>query len=92
MLLTGLGGLALFVMIFSEHPATSINLQIMVFNPLSLFFIWKVWKGRKTVWFHISLILTIAFFIGGFWQDYAEGMEIVALCLLTRYLRHYNDK
>ena len=92
MLLTGLGGLALFVMIFSEHPATSINLQIMVFNPLSLFFIWKVWKGRKTVWFHISLLLTIAFFIGGFWQDYAEGMEIVALCLLTRYLRHYNDK
>jgi hypothetical protein len=92
MLFTGLTGLVLFIMIFSEHPTTSINLQILVMNPIALFFIWPVWKGRKTIWFHISFILTIAFLIGGFWQDYAEGMEFVALCLLLRFLRHYNDK
>ena len=92
MLFTGLGGLVLFIMIFSEHPATSINLQILILNPLSLVFVWPVWKGRKTIWFRLTAYLTLAFLIGSLWQDYAEGMEIVALCLLLRYLRHYNDK
>ena len=88
MLLTGLAGVVLFVMIFSEHPTTSINLQILILNPLALFFIWPVWKRRKTRWFAISMVLTILFLIGSFWQDYAEGMEFLALCLLLRCLRH----
>ena len=92
MLLTGLAGLVLFIMIFSEHPTTSINLQILVLNPLSLFFIWPVLRGHKTIWFTLNALLTIGFFIGCFWQDYAEGMEFVALSLLTRYWRHRNDK
>lgn len=92
MLLTGLAGLVLFIMIFSEHPTTSVNLQIMILNPLSLFFIRPILKGRRTAWFTLSMLLTMAFFIGSFWQDYAEGMEFVALCLLLRYWRHYNDK
>lgn len=92
MLLTGLAGIILTVMIFSEHPATSLNLQILILNPLALLFIWKVWRKRKTVWFKLHLILTVLFLIGSFWQDYAEGMEILALCLLLRNWRHYNDK
>jgi hypothetical protein len=79
-------------MIFSEHPTTSLNLQILILNPLSLFFIWPVWKGRKTIWFTLSMVLTMAFFLGSYWQDYAEGMEFVALCLLLRYWKHHNDK
>ena len=89
---TGIVGIVLFLMIFSEHPTTSLNLQILIFNPMSLFFIWPVWKGRKTVWFTHSMVLTMAFFLGSYWQDYAEGMEFVALCLLLRYWRHHNDK
>jgi len=92
MLTTGLAGCILFVMIFSEHPTTSINLQILILNPLSLFFIPGVLKGRKSRWFTISLIMTVLFFVGALWQDYAEGMEILALCLLLRYWRHHNDK
>ena len=92
MLLTGLAGLVLFVMIFSEHPTTSINLQILILNPLSLVFIWPVIKGRRTIWFTLNMLFTMGFFVSSFWQDYAEGMEIVALCLLLRYWRHYNDK
>jgi hypothetical protein len=92
MTLSGLAGLALFIMIFSEHPTTSINLQILILNPLSLFFIWPVLKGRRTAWFTLSMLCTMAFLLGSFWQDYAEGMEIVALCLLLRYWRHYHDK
>ena len=92
MLLTGLPGLVLVLMIFSEHPTTSINLQILALNPLALCFIWQVWKGRQTKWFYISTVCLVAFLIGGFWQDYAEGMNFLALSLLIRCLEHYNDK
>jgi hypothetical protein len=92
MLLTGLPGIVLLLMIFSEHPTTSINLQILLLNPLALLFIWPVWKGRKTKWFLINAICLIAFLIGSLWQDYAEGMIFLASCLLLRCLVHYNDK
>lgn len=92
MLLTGLAGCIVFLMFFSEHPATSTNLQILILNPISLYFIPQVIRKRKTRWFQISLYLTIAFLIGGLWQDYADGMEILALCLLLRYWRHINEK
>jgi len=92
MTMTGLPGLVLFMMIFSEHPTTSLNLQILVLNPLALFFIWPVWKGRKTRWFKINAACLVVFLIGGFWQDYAEGMNFLALSLLCRSIEHYNDK
>jgi uncharacterized membrane protein YfcA len=92
MLLTGLPGIVLVLMIFSEHPTTSINLQILLLNPLALLFIWPVWKGRKTKWFTINAICLIAFLIGSLWQDYAEGTIFLASCLLLRCLVHYNDK
>lgn len=92
MLLTGLAGCILVLMIFSEHPATSINFQLLVLNPLALLFIPAVIRRKKTRWFHIMLGCIIAFFIAGFWQDYAEGMECVALCLLLRFWTHRHDK
>jgi len=88
MLLTGLPGLLLLLMFFSEHPATSTNLQILLLNPVALFFLPAVIRRRRTRWFTISLFCLVAFFIGGIWQDYAEGMEIVALSLLLRYWTH----
>ncbi len=88
MLVTGLPGLLLLLMFFSEHPATSTNLQILVLNPMALVFLPAVIRRRHTRWFTISLICLVAFFIGGIWQDYAEGMELVALSLLLRYWIH----
>ena len=88
MLLTGLAGCLLFIMLFSEHPCTSSNLQIFLLNPLPLFFIPSVFRRRKTHWWKISLCLIILFIIGGFWQSYAGGMYILALCLLTRFCSH----
>ncbi len=93
MLITGLIGSLLFIMIFSEHPTTSINLQILLLNPLSLLFIIPVVKRRPTHYWNIILVCLILFFIGCFLQDYAEGMEIVAFCLLIRFWIHKrNDK
>lgn len=85
MTMQGLMGLVLFVMIFSQHPTTSINLQILLFNPLPLFYIYNMYKRKKTHYWNLLVCMVSLFYIGGIWQDYAEGLEIVALCLLIRY-------
>lgn len=92
MLASGLTGCILLLMLFSAHPTTSTNLQVLLLCPLSLVFLPSVIRRRKTIWFRISLVLIILFFAGAFWQDYADGLEIVALCLLLRYWIHRNDK
>lgn len=45
MLLTGACGLILFAMIFSQHPTVSLNLQILLLNPLNFFMLYSVTKG-----------------------------------------------
>ncbi len=88
MLLTGIAGCLLFVMLFSEHPTTSTNLQILLLNPISLAFIPSVLLHKRTIYWKILLTCLILFFAGWFIQDYAEGMEILACCLLTRFISH----
>ena len=84
MLMQGLAGCVLFVMIFSQHPTTSLNLQLLLFNPLLLFFIPSVLKGKTQRWRLVLLCMVALFAIGRIFQVYAEGMMIVALCLLLR--------
>ena len=86
MVLQGLAGCVLFVMLFSQHPTTSTNLQILLLNPISLFYIPTVIRRRTTRWCKILLIMATLFMIGGIFQHYAEGMWTVALCLLLRVL------
>ena len=93
MLPCGLAGCILFLMLFSQHPTTSTNLQLLLLNPLPLFYIPAVLKRKKTRYWHVALVLTLLFFVGAFWQSYAEGMLILALCLLLRIVSHLrNDK
>ena len=47
LVLTGLPGLILFTMIFSQHPTVQINFQILILNPLNLIFAWKTVKRMK---------------------------------------------
>lgn len=86
MLLQGLAGCVLFVMLFSQHPTTSTNLQILLLNPIPLFFIPAVIRRRPTRWWKVLLAMATLFLLGGIFQHYAEGMMIVALCLLLRVL------
>ena len=86
MLLQGLAGCVLFVMLFSQHPTTSTNLQILLLNPLPLFFIPAVIRRRPTRWWKILPAMAVLFLLGSIFQHYAEGMMIVALCLLLRVL------
>ena len=86
-LMQGLAGCVLFAMLFSQHPTTSINLQILLINPVALGFIPSVIRKKNNIWPKVQTIMLVLFFIGSFFQHYAEGMLIVALCLLLRVIR-----
>ena len=88
MLLTGLAGCVLFVMLFSQHPATTLNLQLLLVNPLHLFFLPAILRRRPTRNWTLLLAMACLFLIGGLFQHYAEGMVFLALCLLVRWWIH----
>ena len=88
MVVTGTLGIVLFLMLFSQHPTVSLNLQLLLFNPLPWFFLWPVLKGRKTRYWTITVILVVLFFIGAIFQSYAEGLWCLALCLLLQSYIH----
>lgn len=86
----GMCGLILLAMVFSQHPTVSLNLQILLLNPLSVAAIIpatrNLRKGRTSLWIKAWTICIILFLIGGLFQSYAEGMYFVALSLLIRYI------
>lgn len=89
LLATGLPGLVLLAMVFSQHPTVQVNFQMLILNPLNLFFVWQVAKKARKGRFHWyynawGFLLVLSLFMQ-IWQDYAEGMVILALSLLTRY-------
>ena len=86
-LMQGLAGCVLFVMLFSQHPTTSTNLQILLLNPLALGFIPAVIRKKNKTWPKIQIAMVILFLLGSLFQHYAEGMMFVALCLLLRVIR-----
>jgi hypothetical protein len=89
LLVCGLVGMVLLAMIFSQHPTVSLNLQILFFCPFTLLYIYNSCressKKRFLKWLKVWCALMILFFIGGLFQDYAEGIRFLALSLLFRY-------
>lgn len=72
-------GLLLTCMIFSQHPAVSLNFQILVFNPL-LF--WLAWPKCQVRWrWEIILGCVLLFLVLGLVQSYAEGVILLGLAL-----------
>ena len=90
MIVTGSIGIVLFLMLFSQHPTVSLNLQFILFNPLPWFFLWPVLRHRKTRYWLITAILCVLFFLGALLQSYAEGLWSLALCLLLQCIVHTN--
>ena len=88
MTLDGLMGIILFMMLFSEHPATSTNLQVLLFNPIPLFYVVRVTKStlkkRHEAFWKYAAAVIVLFLVGGFFQRYAEGVYVLALSLLIR--------
>ena len=85
---TGLAGCVLFVMLFSQHPATSTNLQLLLVNPVHLFFLPAVLLRRKTRYWMLLLLMLALLVVGAFIQSYAVLTPFLALSLLLRYLIH----
>lgn len=88
MTLYGAMGIIIFMMFFSQHPTTSTNLQVLLFNPLPLFFVYRasrraINKRREPFWSYAAVAVAL-FFIGGFFQHYAEGTYVLASSLLVR--------
>ena len=92
MLLTSAIGIVLTLMLFSQHPTVSLNLQIILFNPLPLFYLWPVIRHRKTRYWQITAILAVLFLIGMIFQHYAEGIYVLALCLLLQSYANWKLK
>ena len=65
----------------------STNLQILLLNPIALGFIPAVIRKKNKTWPKIQIAMIVLFLIGSIFQHYAEGMLIVALCLLLRVIR-----
>lgn len=91
-LVSGVAGLLLFLMIFSKHPTVQVNLQILILNPLSLFFTWPAIRayrrGNYHLWWRwIYPVCFLIFLVGSFAQDYTEGMYFIALALVSRCIR-----
>jgi hypothetical protein len=84
MIATGTIGIVLTLMLFSQHPTVSLNLQIILCNPLPWLFLWPVVRGKQTRYWKITAILAVLFLIGSFFQTYAEGIHALALCLLMQ--------
>lgn len=89
LLASGLAGLILFVMLFSEHPTTSTNLQILILCPLNLYWATYIIKNRRNerklrkAWIFLSIMLCIGL-SGRLVQVYAEGIPLLALSLLLK--------
>lgn len=93
MLLCGLSGIVLTLMLFSQHPTVRLNLQLLLLNPLPLFFIWPMLKGKCRWQYVMWIVLICLFFIGVFFQHYAEGTMLVASSLLIRNIKRlYSEK
>ena len=88
MLPSGVIGILLFLMLFSQHPTVRINLQFLFFNPIHLIFLYPVIKGRPTRYWRVIAILCLLFLMGALFQSYAEGIWNLALCLLLQSILH----
>ena len=90
MTLSGLAGLLVLTLFFSEHPTTSTNLLILILNPVPLFFIPRMIKRSRChkkdsffLWSMIPIVLMLIAAATGI-QDFPKAMDILALCLLLR--------
>lgn len=87
LLLTGIPGLILFCMIFSQHPTVSLNLQILIYNPLAIVFFWPIvkhFRKNEHCWQVTVLILCAAIgaVFGKSLQHYSMGTQELALSLI----------
>lgn len=82
----GVVGFLLTAMIFSQHPTVSLNLQLLVFNPICIVMgvqcIKKQHKPSRLLQNIYEVMLFLSILADLFIQDFAEGVGGLALLLL----------
>ncbi len=104
MTMCGLAGILIVVLFCSQHPTTSTNLLVLIFNPLPLFFIPKMIKSTRNknkdnffIFSIIPIVLLLMVSVTSL-QEIPVAIDILALCLLLRCISKYptwtknNDK
>ena len=86
-----IAGIFMIILFVSSHPTTSTNLQVLILNPIPLFFLHRIIRKRATRFWKFELGVIILFLTGSFFQDYADGMILLALCLLARCVNNICD-
>jgi len=89
---TGLMGLVLTAMIFSQHPTVSLNFQILIFNPLSLIMLRSILRDLRQGQpsrrlYALGVMTALGIILGVTMQHYAEGVISLALLMLMTYSR-----
>ena len=84
-IVSGLAGLILTAMIFSQHPTVNCNLQIFILNPLNIGLLAPSLR-KKSSYIFILLICYIVGLLGSLIQTYASGIVLLALILTMRIL------
>ena len=96
MLLCGLVGIVLTLMIFSQHPCVRVNLLLLFFNPLPLFYAWRAIKRLRNkqpyYWWTLWSVLIVLGLTGQLIQHEHIEITILALILLIRSISHINFK
>ena len=93
--LQGLAGLLLtFMALFSQHPGVASNWQVMVLNPIPLFFVWSVMQAdrrRESHVYHLFAAGLLGLFVVVYFllpQDFSWLILPLALLLLSRAVLH----
>lgn len=93
MTVTGLAGIIIVIMFFSQHPTTSTNLMVLMLNPLPLFFIRNIYRtskeNRRCIWWKIWMVMSVLMILSSvFLQDVDTSMSLIAGVILIRAVLH----
>jgi len=97
MLVCGICGIIVFAMIFSEHPTVSLNMNILLFNPLPLFFIpITVARGVKKlynpIWRYWLPLLLLYLVVAPLIQRIPLPLVMLTVCILMRALKIFRKQ
>lgn len=89
---TTVASLILILFAFSEHPTTTLNLLLLMLNPIPATILWQTIRGRKTkfgkrIW-TLWAAMTIACLCGAVIQTYPIPIFFIAATILVRALCH----
>lgn len=97
MALIGITGTVLCLMLFSQHPTVRLNIQMLLFNPLPLFFIRNVFKTAKnnksSIWWPLSIAMNTIFLILALTIQCCNiAVIILSIGILIRSVSHVVQK